>query len=112
MINLTGQTAMQACGLQATVIKCNDNNTIDVRFKDWTIVRNQSFKRFMEGQVHYPIRDYTGLSGTDKYENHFTIISYDGHNNMNVRLNGYEMRHNIKEFDLEISLYRLVNIQR
>lgn len=35
---------MQACGLQATVIKCNGNNTVDVRFKDGTIVRNQSFK--------------------------------------------------------------------
>lgn len=48
MVDLTGQTAMQACGLSATVIKCNDNNTVDVRFKDGTIVRNQSIKKFID----------------------------------------------------------------
>lgn len=112
MVDLTGQTAMQACGLSATVIKCNDNNTVDVRFKDGTVVRNQSFKKFMEGKVHYPIRDYTGLSGTDKYGNHFIIMKFSGRNNMDVLFNGYDMRYNIKEADLGINLYRLANRHR
>lgn len=103
---------MQACGLQATVIKCNDNNTVDVRFKDGTIVRNQSFRKINKGQIHYPIRDYTGLSGTDKYGNHCIITRFSGRSNMDVLFNGYDMRYNIKVADLGINLYRLANRQR
>lgn len=71
------------------------NNIVDIQFQDGTVVKNQSYTKFCIGQVHYTIMDYTGLSGTDKYGNHFTI-----------------MRYNIKESDLGISLYKLANRQR
>lgn len=109
---MIGETALQKNGLTAAVISHNENNTVDIQFQDGTVVKNQSYAKFRIGQVHYPIRDYTGLSGTDKYGNHFNIMMYNGRNNMDVMFNGYEMRYNIKESDLGISLYKLANGQR
>ena len=70
---MLGETAIQKNGSSATVISHNENNTVDIQFQDGTIVKNQSYVKFKTGQIHYPIRDYTGLSGTDKYGNHFTV---------------------------------------
>ena len=44
---MIGETALQKNGLAATIISHNENNTVDIEFQDETVVKNQSYAKFI-----------------------------------------------------------------
>lgn len=49
-----GETYIQNCGMDATIIRYQNANNIDIVFQDGTIVENREYRNFINGAIGHP----------------------------------------------------------
>ena len=85
-IDRTGETRIMNCGLNATIIRYNKSNDIDVKFEDGYIAYNKSYNHFKNGKIRSRLKEQSRLGEELVMNNGMKakIIKYNGSEDIDV----------------------------
>ena len=82
-----GETRMMKCGMEATIIRYNRCDNINVRFKDGAVVKHRKYREFKKGEIANPNMKASRLGKTRMMNcgMETTIIRYNTAKNIDIR---------------------------
>ena len=86
--NRLGETRMMNCGMEATIIRYENNRDIDVRFEDGAIAECKGYKEFKNGNIAHPSTTAEARLNETHMMNcgmKATIIRYGKYDDIDVR---------------------------
>ena len=88
--NRLGETRMMKCGMEATIIRYNRCDNINVRFEDGAVVKHRKYREFKKGEIANPniktsAENRLGETWMMNCGMEATIIRYGGCNDIDVR---------------------------
>ena len=94
-----GETRMMNCGMEATIIRYENNRDIDVRFEDGTVAKHRTYNQFKKGNIAHPSTTAENRLGETRMmscDMEATIIRYGGATDVDVRFeDGTVVKHGV-----------------